>query len=183
MAPSMNSLPASERCSESSLPRCWLSGSSRPPTGTITSPVTPRRSREVARAHTWGSPARGRRPATRTRRRGAHSCRGAGARPASHSWVTSTSTGSRPGAALSPSVPRTAPGTRPGSERPDKSTKNTPPGRRSATCRPISMARRVLPHPPGPTKLTSRSGRQPAADRSDGGLAPDEARELARQVP
>jgi hypothetical protein len=51
--------------------------------------------------------------------------------------VTSTPTGPRPGAARSPKTPMTAPGTRPGPERPDRSMKSTPSGRRSATCRSV----------------------------------------------
>ncbi len=71
-------------------------------------------------------------------------------------WATSASDGARADRSRSPSAAATAAATDWAALTPARSTHHTPAGVRSANAAPTASARRVFPHPPAPTRVTSR---------------------------
>ena len=72
-------------------------------------------------------------------------------------WASTCSSLDRPGESARPSVRLTAAGTSASSVTGTRSTNHTPSRQRSATAAATAVARRVLPTPPGPSAVTSRS--------------------------
>ena len=77
-----------------------------------------------------------------------------------------TSAGGRPDWGSTPSASATARGTRPGSASGARATKWVPPGKRPARLAVTSCARRVLPQPPAPARVTRRRSPTSAATSS-----------------
>ena len=71
---------------------------------------------------------------------------------------------------------------RPGSATPASSTNHTPPGNCSRSSAATASASRVLPTPPDPVNVTSRSAPTSRAERGDVLVSADERRELDREV-
>ncbi len=134
-----------------------------------------------------GSAARerdGKQPADERRRpRGpAPSCRGPGAtagRPVATKRVLGGLVG--PGGDVEGRRDR-GPTRPPGRSPTASSTRNTPPGKSASSERAASTASRVLPVPPGPSRVTSRWLRRAAAISAISRPPADEARQLGRQV-
>ena len=152
---SMNNLPASERSTQPSSP-ARRSGSSKPPTATTASPGAPG-AREVARTRTPGQ-LRPSAPAS-----AAHAlikCSQLSNRSSNlrvDNCAESVSSGSRPGVSRNTRARVTAPATNAGSDSPEKSTNTMQSsGVEPTPWQTTSIASRVLPQPPGPTRLTRR---------------------------
>ena len=128
---------------------------------------SPRRTRPAARG-SWPAPARRRPLEERPHRSRRRSTRCSQLSSTSSVWLAArnsrtTASEGAAGRSKTPSVAATAVITCAGSEVGASSTSHTPSAKRSATSAPTCSASRVLPQPPAPTSVTSRSLRQQVA--------------------
>ena len=162
-------------------PRCL---GRRTATGTrqSTSPAVCSGSRLVASTSGSGRRRAGPRRAGRRRRPGARSCRARSASAARRrAPPPPPRTGARNGSRRrAPPPPHAGPGLRRRARRARPARRRRPTSRRSAAA--ASSARRVLPQPPGPVSVSKRWRRASPMTSRSSRFAPDEARELERQV-